>query len=114
DVGLELLLPDVFQRPGAGVARRLRARMRAVLVERGKRAVLARRADARLRREALKPTQAIGHVILKARLRQFAIADHVDAERDLLLDDIPDRDLPLVRQRLLVVASAGHAREQLG
>ena len=56
----------------------------------------ARRPHAGLGRKALQPAQAIGDVVLEARFRQFAIADHVDAKCDLLFDDIPDRNLQLV------------------
>jgi len=38
----------------------------------------------------------------------------VNAKGDLLFNDVADRTVQLIRQRLLVVASAAHAREQLG
>jgi len=111
-VGGERLLPDIADRPGTGVAGRLRARMRA-LVEGGKRLGLARRPVAGRGRDLLEAAEPVGDVILEARLGQFAVAHDVDAEFRLLADDADHRLVQLIGQRRPVVGLTRHAREQL-
>ena len=99
DVLGQLLLAGIFDRPGAGEPRLLRAGMRAVFVEARERHVLARAAFAGFRRDRLKPGQPVGDVVLKARLRLLAVADDVDAELDLLVHDLGDRLRGFARER---------------
>ena len=49
---------------------------------------------------------------MKARLRQFAVADDIDAKLGLLFDDFRDRPMQFLAERIGIVALAGHAGEQ--
>src|SRR5690242_17173374 len=64
--------------------------MCAVLVVGGKGHVFAGLALAHLRRDGLESGQPIRNIIRKARLRLLAVADDVDAERKLLVDNLAD------------------------
>ena len=64
--------------------------------------VLARAAFAWLRGDRLKPGQAVRDIVLEARLRLFAIADDINAQRFLFVDDLRHRRSSLAREHCLV------------
>jgi len=86
--------------------------MRAALIERRKRHVLAGLSLAGLRCDRLEARQPINHVMLEARLRLLTFADNVDAERALLLHDLLDRLAGFARERRGVERLSVHARKQ--
>src|SRR5258705_7529056 len=113
DVLLELLLPDILDGTGTGVAGGLRARVRSVLVEGRESLILARAAYARFRLERFEPGKPVGDIVLKARLGQLAVTDHVHPELRLLDHNILYGLGQLGCEGAAVVVLAAHAREEL-
>ncbi len=85
--------------------------MRAVFVECGKRGVLAGALFAGFGRDRFEPGETVGDVVLKARLRLFAVADDIDAEFDLSVHDLGDRFRRFAFKRPGVEWLTDHARQ---